>query len=246
MRLNTLLLSSFYFSYISGFHNHNSFTLHSNIRDNIDFLDEPKPPDGYEYWNDPRIHNFGNTGFGGMIHARLAPFITKAIDNIAYDGRDIRKELYHDWTERNLKILDFCCGTGASTPPGATGVDTSKEMIRRAINLNNNNKTDFHIGNAEDWGESYGYNVVTCMFGFHEMPRSARLKVIDNCIRVTDEKVVIIDIDPAYTPSESMLSGEPYVLDYLKYMERDMKLYGGIKTTIISGHVARWDFHKTL
>ena len=72
------------------------------------------------------------------------------------------------------------------------------------------------------------------------------VKVIDNCIRVTDEKVVIIDIDPAYTPSESMLSGEPYVLDYLKYMERDMKLYGGIKTTIISGHVARWDFHKTL
>ena len=84
------------------------------------------------------------------------------------------------------------------------------------------------------------------MFFFHELPRSARLKVIENCIRVTGERVVVIDIDPNYSPSSSMLSGEPYILDYIKHIDQDMKLYGGIKKRIIEGRVSRWDFYKTL
>jgi len=43
-----------------------------------------------EYWYDPRIHNFGNVGFLGAIHAVLAPISTKVIDELAYDGQDIR------------------------------------------------------------------------------------------------------------------------------------------------------------
>ena len=102
------------------------------------------------------------------------------------------------------------------------------------------------MGNSEDWGKSYSFDIVTCMFVFHELPRSARLKVIENCIRVTSEKVVFIDIDPTYSPSTSMLSGEPYILDYIKHIDQDMKLYGGIKKSIIKGHVVRWDLYKTL
>lgn len=225
---------------------HTFAETHCFIKKGIDLFDEPEPPSGFEYWNDPRIHNFGNVGFGGYIHATVAPYITAIIDNIAYDGRDIRKEMLSKWEGKNVKILDFCCGTGLSTPDGATGVDTSEEMIKRAKKLKGNTDKLFHIGNAEDWGSSYSYDIVTCMFGFHEMPRSARLKIIENCIRITSERVIIVDIDPTYVPSSSMLSGEPYVKDYLKYIDYDMELYNGKKTIVLEGHVARWDFYKTL
>ena len=220
--------------------------LQSKSINHIDFLDEPKPPDGCEYWNDPRIHKLGNTGFGGIIHANLAPIVTKLTNYIKYDGRDIRNEIYNEWVNRYTEVLDFGCGTGLSTPPGGTGLDISKEMIHRATKRNKRNDTNFIVGNSEDWGKSYSYDIVTCMFGFHEMPRSARLKVIENCIRVAGEKVVIIDIDPTYIPSAFMLSGEPYILDYIKHIDCDMKLYGGIKKSVIEGHVVRWDFHKRL
>jgi len=223
--------------------NINTFRLKTT---HIDYFDEPKPLDGYEYWNDPRIHNLGNTGLGGIIHANIAPIVTKIIDYIAYDGRNIRKEIYYEWVNRDIKVLDFGCGTGSSTLPGATGVDISKEMIQRAVKCYKHTDTNFIVGNSEDWGESYSFDIVTCMFVFHELPRSARLKVIENCIRVTGEKVVIIDIDPLYSPRAFMLSGEPYILDYIKHIDHDMKLYGGIKTIIIEGHVVRWDFYKTL
>ena len=43
-----------------------------------------------EYWFNPTIHNFGNIGFLGTIHAVLAPVSTKVIDVLAYDGENIR------------------------------------------------------------------------------------------------------------------------------------------------------------
>jgi len=226
--------------------NIHKFWLQSKSLTNIDYFDEPKPPDGYKYWNDPRIHKLGNTGFGGIIHANLAPIATKLTDYIKYDGRDIRNEIYNEWEKRYAEVLDFGCGTGLSTPPGGTGVDISKEMIHRAIKRNKHSDTTFLLGNSEDWGKSYSFDIVTCMFGFHEMPRSARLKVIENCIRVAGEKVVIVDIDPTYSPGTFMLSGEPYFSDYKNHIDSDMKLYGGIKKIVIEGRVVRWDFYKGL
>ena len=43
-----------------------------------------------EYWFDNRIHTLGNHGFGGAVHAALAPFSTKIIDLAAYHGVDVR------------------------------------------------------------------------------------------------------------------------------------------------------------
>ena len=43
-----------------------------------------------EYWFHNRIHTLGNTGFFGGIHAALAPFATRVIDEKAYDGVDLR------------------------------------------------------------------------------------------------------------------------------------------------------------
>lgn len=46
-----------------------------------------------EYWFNPTIHNFGNIGFLGSIHAVLAPVSTKIIDILAYDGDNIRNRV---------------------------------------------------------------------------------------------------------------------------------------------------------
>ena len=43
-----------------------------------------------EYWFHNRIHTLGNTGFFGGIHAVLAPYATRLIDEKAYDGVDLR------------------------------------------------------------------------------------------------------------------------------------------------------------
>ena len=43
-----------------------------------------------EYWYHPQIHTLGNAGIFGAIHAALAPLSTYIIDNVAYNGVDIR------------------------------------------------------------------------------------------------------------------------------------------------------------
>ena len=68
------------------------------------------------YWRDPRIHNLGNVGMRGMLHALAAPMATRIIDILAYEGRDVRAELLQDIGEHET-VVDLCCGTGLSTHP---------------------------------------------------------------------------------------------------------------------------------
>ena len=147
----SMMVSSFTMNKLNKSLMSNSYLKAKKI--DFEFMDEVEPPEGYNYWNDPRIHTLGNEGFGGYIHSLVAPGITKLIDEYAYNGVNIRKEVLNKWNDKNLKILDLCCGTGLSTPDGATGVDTSKHMIRRARKINSINKGNkhFEIGNAETW-----------------------------------------------------------------------------------------------
>ena len=73
------------------------------------------------------------------------------------------------------------------------------------------------------------------------MPRAARLKVLENARRIARKKVIFVDIDPNYTPSEAMLEGEPYVLEYRENIHKDFK--GASKVDImIEDHVVKWEF----
>ena len=47
-----------------------------------------------KYNYDPRIHNFGNVGLGGRMHAMLSPIAERVIDVVAYDGEDVRTSLH--------------------------------------------------------------------------------------------------------------------------------------------------------
>lgn len=254
-----------------------------------------------EYWYNPTIHNFGNIGFLGAIHAALAPISTKVIDIVAYDGENIRSIVAQKLSRivmaqnikagrnpgRNPRVLDMCCGVGISTralqdafPDSelVVGVDTSSEMINMAGFLTNHvgfirpllsyitntsktqrkvsmtkgrrkfaRRAKFTIGNAEHTKfPSKTFDLVTVMYAFHEAPMEGREKILREAYRVLQPggTLAVVDISTDYTPSDSMLSGEPYVLEYQKNIHRQMRSIRGFSDvryrTIVQDHVGMW------
>lgn len=45
------------------------------------------------YWYNPQIHSLGNVGILGALHAALGALSSHVIDNVAYDGIDMRFEV---------------------------------------------------------------------------------------------------------------------------------------------------------
>ena len=204
----------------------------------------------YYYPFNPNIHNLGNVGFPGAIHAELAPIFTKLIDFRAYDGRNIRQEIIDKIQNKEQnskptnKILDLCCGIGIST--AQYGIDTSPQMINKAKRHFPNKK--FIVENAENiWKSNYlnfftNIDIVTCMFAFHEMPEYAHEKIINNSLRLASKEVLIIDISPEYKSSKLMRDGEPYLLDYQKTIEKTMNKYLFQRSDYITNHVTMWRY----
>ena len=92
-----------------------------------------------KYYYDSRIHNFGNIGLGGQLHALLAPHATTLIDNKCYNSVNIRHKILSNYNqkfynnyERLPKLIDLCCGTGTSTAINQLGIDTSEAMLSEA------------------------------------------------------------------------------------------------------------------
>jgi SAM-dependent methyltransferase len=207
------------------------------------------------YWRNKNIHNLGNTGALGNLHAVTAPFMTKFIDRAAYGGRNIREEVYNSL---DGSVLDMCCGTGFSTKPGCVGIDTSLEMLRFSKLFNPG--SDYSYGNAETFGSNEEFDTVSIMFSFHEMPRDAHRNIIRNAIRVARKKVVLVDISQDYKPTTAMLSGEPYLLDYLDTFQTTIDniiwkeetntafpifhLPRWNKTILVDKHVDMWEYNK--
>jgi ubiquinone/menaquinone biosynthesis C-methylase UbiE len=108
----------------------------------------------------------------------------------------------------------------------------------------------YAIGNAERvLAPKCQFDLITIFFAFHEIPFSARYRIMRESRRLLKPggKLAIIDICPNnYVPSESMLSGEPYVLEYQKNIENQIeKIQGFHKNTkkrmeVIPGHVVMW------
>ena len=194
------------------------------------------------YYNDPRIHNLGNVGLGGHFHACLAPIATNIITQRAYGGFEPREWLHNELPEG--RCVDFGCGVGLSTRDGDIGIDTSPQMINHARTIWGKNKT-FMIGNIETWTAGY-FNAVTMSFVTHEMPRHARIKAMHNALTMT-ERLIVMDIAETYAPSRLMLTGEPYIKNYLKHMQTDINLISAVhgakvkKRELLEDHVTVWD-----
>ena len=189
------------------------------------------------YWYNPDIHTLGNIGMLGTVHAAITPLATRLIDIKAYSGRDIRKEIYNTLEG---DVLDICCGTGFSTKPGNTGIDTSPEMLKFSNIFNPG--SNYLFGNAENYGLDKQFDVISCMFAFHEIPTHGHEKILKNCIRVAKKEIIIVDISTNYKPSNMMLSGEPYINDYLNNIDETMYNYGFKKYVLIKDHVDVWKY----
>jgi ubiquinone/menaquinone biosynthesis C-methylase UbiE len=206
-----------------------------------------------KYYYDPRIHNFGNIGLGGQIHSMLAPYATKVIDNKCYNSVNIRQLILSKYTqdfykkyEKLPKIIDLCCGTGTSTATYQLGIDSSLPMITQAKKIHNNKqakKTQFIIGNAENYGKSQEFDTATLMFAFHEMPNYAQHKIIKNAKKITKHAIIIVDINPNYSPSKLMLIGEPYLLNYKATIHELLTQHQFSYLEYIPNHVGLWYFN---
>jgi ubiquinone/menaquinone biosynthesis C-methylase UbiE len=190
---------------------------------------------GMDYWFNPKIHNFGNRGILGNVHAASTPLFTKFIDKVVYSGVNIRKNVY---SNLNGSVIDLCCGTGYSTKPENLGIDTSTEMINFAHIFNP--KGLYKVGNAELFGKDQEFDYVTCMFAFHEMTNEGHVSVIKNSKRICKNKIIVVDIAPEYKPSNIMLTGEPYILDYLKTIRDTFIEHDFTEEKVIPNHVSIW------
>ncbi len=215
---------------------------------------DPTTPTKYYY--DPRIHNFGNIGIGGQLHALLAPHATTLIDNKCYNSINIRQLILSKYNqdfykkhEKLPKLIDLCCGTGTSTCINQLGIDTSEAMLSEATNIKNNNikhslktQTLFLKGNAENYGQEDEFDTATLMFAFHEMPNYAHHKIIKNAKKITKHDIIIVDIDPKYSPSKIMLTGEPYLLSYKATIHKILTQHQFSYLEYIPNHVGLWYF----
>ena len=218
----------------------------------------------------PSIHQFGNVGIGGQLHAQSARCATRIIDRVAYRGRNMRQEvahyivqnLTHKLNDQPVRILEIGCGVGTFTHEldvecaksfedyNITAVDTSGEMLMYAMDHISDHVELIQM-NGVDAGVKTEtlYNVAVSVMMFHEMPQVAHEEMLHALLRATHDnggEVWLIDIDPTYTPSRAMLSGEPYVSQYLQTIDETMKTLSvqNNKTldtfSIVDHHVRAW------
>jgi ubiquinone/menaquinone biosynthesis C-methylase UbiE len=83
-------------------------------------------------------------------------------------------------------------------------------------------------------------------YAFHEAPRVGRERILREARRLlhTGGTLAVVDISSSYQPSKSMLAGEPYVLEYQKNFDRQLKLFKGFirvqHKILVPGHVSMW------
>lgn len=145
------------------------------------------------------------------------------------------------------------------------GLDTSREMLKMAklqtkyqrakdrfsSRLTNQKSTlicpEFIRSNAESTKFEDGtFDLVTVMYLCHEAPRLGRYKIFREARRLLKAggTLAIVDISPEYSPSESMLAGEPYVLEYQQSIHVQVQKITGFKDreykVVVPGHVGLW------
>jgi len=184
-------------------------------------------------------------------------------------GRGLRDRV----GKTGANVVDMCCGVGISTRAlrkafvdanTIIGVDTSPEMIAMAQVLANENlvaklmkshdptlvnacHSSYSVRNAErTFLPKASFNLVTIMYGFHEIPFLGRYRILREARRLLAPggTLAIVDISPEYTPSPNMLAGEPYVKEYQANIHRQLEVLQGFERceyeNVVPGHVGTW------
>lgn len=90
------------------------------------------------------------------------------------------------------------------------------------------------------------FDLATIMYAFHEAPADGRKRILREAHRVLKDggTLALIDISPDYEPKPAMLKGEPYILEYLNNINKQVLKAEGftnvIHDIIVPGHVSMW------
>jgi len=96
------------------------------------------------------------------------------------------------------------------------------------------------------------FDLVTIFYAFHEAPSEGRNKILREARRVlrAGGTLAVIDISPDYSPSSMMLSGEPYVLEYQKNINHQLRTFRGFSNvrfkSVVDNHVGMWTLKRNL
>ncbi|KAL7526611.1 hypothetical protein ACHAXR_001565, partial [Thalassiosira sp. AJA248-18] len=108
-------------------------------------------------------------------------------------------------------------------------------------------QASYRLGNAENTKlPQVSFDLVTIMYGFHEVPMEGRAKIINEARRLLRQggHLAILDICPTYTPSPHMLAGEPFVEEYQQNIDSQLANFPGFNFTkrkvVVPGHVNLW------
>ena len=135
-----------------------------------------------------------------------------------------------------VRLLDVACGTGRflrevlrNNPSiEATGLDLSRPYLEKAQRtLQDHPETRFLEANAEAIPADDGaFDIVTCVYLFHELPKKARAAVVHEMARVVRPGGLVMLVDSIQTgdhpPYDTLLTRfpaafhEPYYLDYIR------------------------------
>jgi ubiquinone/menaquinone biosynthesis C-methylase UbiE len=105
--------------------------------------------------------------------------------------------------------------------------------------------------NAEDTKlPDKSFDLVTVFYAFHEAPQAGRAKILAEARRLLDSggTLAVIDISPEFKPSKSMLSGEPYAIEYQQNIQRQLLTFNGFirpeYKVLVPGQVVMWTMRR--
>ena len=121
------------------------------------------------------------------------------------------------------RILDVATGTGkqafafAKNGYDVIGIDLSEDMLKIAIKKNKYENVKFEVADATNipFDDKY-FNVSCVSFALHDMPLSIREKVLEEMVRVTKPKGIIVIVDYALPKNKV---GRFLIYHFVKFYE---------------------------
>ena len=167
-----------------------------------------------------------------VVQVAMAEFITNHISTLSVNA----KKQYNAMKRRGRDIMEQSQAAYADT----------KRVIR-------NNSIEFILRNAEDTKlPNKSCDLVTVMYAFHEAPHQGRDKILKEARRLLSPGgiLAVVDISTEYTPSPTMLQGEPYVQEYQKNIHRQLANIPGFERPkyrdIVPHHLGMWTLKRSV
>jgi ubiquinone/menaquinone biosynthesis C-methylase UbiE len=164
----------------------------------------------------------------------MANFITSHISTLSANA----KKQYNAIKRHGRNVIDT--SHVALVPSG-----TTNRFVR-------NNSIEFMLRNAENTSlPNKSFDLVTVMYAFHEAPQTGRDNILKEARRLLSPGgiLAVVDISTEYTPSPTMLQGEPYVQEYQRNIHRQLLTIQGFERPkykdIIPHHLGMWTLKRS-